>query len=279
MTAHLEPAGLGTVLGVWAHPDDEAYLSAGLMALARDRGSRVVVATATCGERGTDDPARWPPHRLAEVRRAELTESLAALGVTEHSWLGFADGGCADVPLRHGAATVRALIEAVRPDTVLTFGPDGMTGHPDHSAVSAWTTSAWRATGARSRLLYATATPEFYEQWDELHLRLGVYVGDARPAGVPRRQLAVHLELPPDALARKVSALQAQTSQTAALIEAMGVDVYTAWVATESFVSADPADRADVGSAAAGDGQPAPMAARAAEPNLVFPNHYRGSTT
>src|SRR5687767_15747549 len=43
-------AGLGTVLGIWAHPDDEAYLSGGLMAMARDHGSRVVCVTATRGE-------------------------------------------------------------------------------------------------------------------------------------------------------------------------------------------------------------------------------------
>ena len=56
---------LGTVLGVWAHPDDEAYLSGGLMAMARDAGSRVVCVTATRGELGTPDPQAWPPERLA----------------------------------------------------------------------------------------------------------------------------------------------------------------------------------------------------------------------
>ena len=45
-------AELGTILGIWAHPDDEAYLSAGLMALARDNGQRVVCVTATRGELG-----------------------------------------------------------------------------------------------------------------------------------------------------------------------------------------------------------------------------------
>ncbi|HLZ38595.1 MAG TPA: PIG-L family deacetylase, partial [Mycobacteriales bacterium] len=46
-------ADLGTILGIWAHPDDEAYLSAGLMAIARGAGSRVVCATATRGELGS----------------------------------------------------------------------------------------------------------------------------------------------------------------------------------------------------------------------------------
>ena len=58
---------LGTILGVWAHPDDEAYLSGGLMAMARDAGARVVCVTATRGELGTPDPRTWPPDQLAVV--------------------------------------------------------------------------------------------------------------------------------------------------------------------------------------------------------------------
>src|SRR5918998_1048475 len=62
-------AELGTILGIWAHPDDEAYLSGGLMAMARDNGSRVVCVTATRGELGTPDPAAWPPRRPVCRRR------------------------------------------------------------------------------------------------------------------------------------------------------------------------------------------------------------------
>src|SRR5689334_19924197 len=83
---------VGVLLGVWAHPDDEAYLSSGLMARARAAGSRVVVATATRGEAGTDDPAGWPPERLAAIREREMAASLAALDVREHFWLGYRDG-------------------------------------------------------------------------------------------------------------------------------------------------------------------------------------------
>ncbi|MDP3891435.1 PIG-L deacetylase family protein, partial [Nocardioides sp.] len=124
--------GTGTLLGVWAHPDDEAYLSAGLMARARRAGLRVVVATASRGEHGTSDPDTWPPHRLGPVRERELSESLAAVGVTEHHWLGHRDGELDRQPADVGAAQVAELIELVRPRTIVTFGPDGMTGHPDH---------------------------------------------------------------------------------------------------------------------------------------------------
>jgi hypothetical protein len=77
----IDISDLGTVLGVWAHPDDETFLTAGLMALARAGGYRVVCATATRGEHGTDDPDRWPPARLGRLREYELAAALAALDV------------------------------------------------------------------------------------------------------------------------------------------------------------------------------------------------------
>ena len=58
-------ADLGTILSVWAHPDDETYLCAGLMARAVRSGARVVCVTATRGELGSSDPERWPPGRAA----------------------------------------------------------------------------------------------------------------------------------------------------------------------------------------------------------------------
>lgn len=77
MQQNLTVPALGTILGIWAHPDDEAYLSAALMAEARDAGQRVIVVTATDGELGGDGP-------VADWRRREAVESLAAVGVTDH---------------------------------------------------------------------------------------------------------------------------------------------------------------------------------------------------
>src|SRR3954467_1373769 len=90
---------LGTVLGVWAHPDDEAFLSAGLMALARDAGNRVVCVVATDGGLGTDQPDRWPPARLAAIRASEHVASLAAVGVDELVRFEYGDGACSAVPV------------------------------------------------------------------------------------------------------------------------------------------------------------------------------------
>src|SRR4051794_10204741 len=156
MSAPLVGEQIGPLLGVWAHPDDEAYLSAGLMAAARRSGRRVVVVTATRGEQGTSEPGDWPPERLRALRERELAESLRVVGVEEHLWLGYDDGSLARADARLAVASLRRIIEDVGPDTVVTFGPDGMTGHDDHRTVSSWVTEAWRSCAHASDLWYAT---------------------------------------------------------------------------------------------------------------------------
>ncbi|WP_202879322.1 PIG-L deacetylase family protein [Nocardioides cynanchi] len=231
------PDRIRTLLGVWAHPDDEAYLSSGLMAAVRRAGGRVVVVTATRGEHGTDDPQRWPPERLAPHRERELRDSLAVVGVHEHRWLPHRDGELADLPLAAGADALVGVLEELRPDTVVTFGPDGMTGHDDHRAVSRWTTEAWRLTGQRGELWYATLTPEFHDEWGHLNEEVGLWFA-GRPPSTPQADLAAHLHLTGRRLTQKHRALRAHASQTRGLEDLVGATVYRRWWADESFVAA-----------------------------------------
>ena len=137
----MDVSKLGTILGVWAHPDDEAYLSAGTMALARENGQRVVVATATRGELGNPDPDTYSTYDMAVIRTHELDAALETIGVDEHVWFDLPDGSLDEIDEPRLVARIRALIDEVQPDTILTFGPDGMTGHPDHVTISRATTS------------------------------------------------------------------------------------------------------------------------------------------
>ena len=230
-----EVAALGTILSVWAHPDDETYLAAGVMAAARDGGQRVVCVTATAGERGTDDPDTWPPYRLGAVRRWEAAAAMAVLGVDEHRVLGLPDGGLVDLDGK-GTELVGRLIDEVRPDTILTFGPDGATFHRDHLAVHRWTTTAWEQRGRPGRLLYAAESSEHLARFADLYEEWGVYMTDERPVGVPEDELAVHLELRGAALDRKLTALRAMASQTADAVSLVGEALYAEQAATESFV-------------------------------------------
>src|SRR5437870_1259607 len=115
---------LGTVLLVWAHPDDDIYTSAGIMAASAAAGDRVVDVTATRGEGGSMDEERWPPETMGEVRTQELYRSLEILGVKEHRFLEELLDVDMQTPLDgSGASQVEQIVGDVLPHTILTFGP------------------------------------------------------------------------------------------------------------------------------------------------------------
>ncbi len=223
---------LGTVMSIWAHPDDEAYLCGGLMAAATDAGSRVVCITATRGELGVTDPVRWPPDRLAGIREIEMAECMRILGVSEHHWLGYPDGGCESVEPDAAAENIAGLIREIRPDTVLTFAPDGQTGHPDHIAVHHWTAEAVRRTGIGTLHVVAN-TADWLDANLERFTTLGAIVGEPpRPWTGP---LSIDLPLDGDVLDRKLAALAAQASQTEAFRALVGEDYYRTVFSRERF--------------------------------------------
>jgi LmbE family N-acetylglucosaminyl deacetylase len=230
-------APLGTILSIWAHPDDETYLAAGVMAAAAARGQRVVCVSATAGELGTDDAERWPPARLGWVRRLEAAAAMAVLGVDEHHVLGLPDGAL-DAHDAAGTAMVGRLLDAVRPDTILTFGADGVTFHPDHVAVHRWVTDAWRQRGRGGRLLYAATTTEHLDRFGALYEDWGIYMSDERPAGVASEELALGVCLDGWELDRKVTALRAMATQTAEVVSGLDADTFAALAAEECFVEA-----------------------------------------
>ena len=224
-------ARLGDTVCVWAHPDDETYLAGGVMAALRDAGHRVVCVTATRGELG----GQAPPEVLRELRTRELECALAVLGVHELRWLDVADGCCEETDARGPVAGIAEVLREVRPRTVLTFARDGMTGHPDHRAVSAWTSEAFGlAAPAGSALLHAAVTADDITRAEDVDRRLGVLVGEPPPA-TPDDELAVRAVLDGSLLARKLRALEALRSQTAWARSTIGPVAYEAWVRTESF--------------------------------------------
>jgi len=226
---------LGTVLGVWAHPDDEAYLSSGLVLRAREAGSRVVVVTATDGELGGSARTLLGRRRLARTRRRELAASLRVLGVDEHHALGHPDGGCASADRAAAVERVAEVIRDVRPDTIVTFGPDGLTGHADHRTVGSWTVEAAALAGHRGRLWFPTLTPEFHRRWSSLNERAGVWMDPRRVPSTPADEVVAAVRLSGAQLRRKVAALAAQPSQTAGLIALVGEHTYGQWWGTEWF--------------------------------------------
>ena len=228
---------LGTVLSVWAHPDDESYCCAGLMAAAVDNGQRVVCVTATRGEQGSTDPARWPAGpQLASIRTAEMQKCLAELGVVDHRWLDYPDGGCADVNQAEAVARVRAIVEHVRPDTVLTFGPDGRTFHTDHIAVSRWVAEA--VAGSAIEVFHVANTVEWIELVAQRLDPAALMMDDRQPSPVPGELCPLRVVLDGEELDRKYRAMLHQQSQIGPLLELGGPDFYRALLAEEAFTRA-----------------------------------------
>jgi LmbE family N-acetylglucosaminyl deacetylase len=239
------PAGT-TLLAVWAHPDDEAYLAAGLMADVADRGGRVVCAFATRGEQGAG-PGTATAAGRARLRGAEARRSLMALGVDQLRFLGHADGACDRVDPADGMAQVARLVHEVQPHTIVTFGSDGITGHPDHVAVSRWTIGAWtqsRLVGTPPELLLAATTEDFLARNAGLHRDIGLF-GYGSPRATRDDEVTVRVALSEQELDRKRAALAAHESQTPALAAAMGEDRYRGWWREETFRSPTGAEVAD----------------------------------
>jgi len=234
-----EAAELGTVLGVWAHPDDDIYLSAGLMAAAVEAGQRVVDVTATHGEGGSMDDEKWPPATMGDVRTNELLRSLDVLGVKEHHFL----EGPVDIDMDTGldpagAEQVHQIMKDVDPDTVLTFGPDGMTGHVAHKDVSRWAGEAFAQVAKPGAGLYHAVFPKsMAEEWLEKLAPFNIF-RPGTPNVVPDDEIDLYFEPPTGLLDRKIASIKEHASQIEALYEVFGDDGFRQFMAKEGFVLA-----------------------------------------
>jgi LmbE family N-acetylglucosaminyl deacetylase len=129
---------------VLAHPDDESLGTGGTLATYAARGVETFLITATRGERGRygDNHGRPPDAVVGATREAELRAAAAELGVHEVTVLGLPDGALDRVEPRLAQDAIAGHLRRIRPHIVVTFGPDGAYGHPDHVAISQLTTAA-----------------------------------------------------------------------------------------------------------------------------------------
>ena len=228
---------LGTILGVWAHPDDESFLAAGLLAAAVAKNQRVVLVTATRGEAGVRDETRWPRARLADIRTAELAEALQILCITDHRWLDYGDGLCNSVAADQAVARIEKIIDEVQPDTILTFGPEGLTGHPDHICASNWATQA--AKGRPINLYYAVEDESRYQKYlKDLDEEFDIYFNIDKPPLREAKQCEIALTLPDTLVAKKRAALLAMPSQYEGMLDTQSAEVLQAILSLECFVRA-----------------------------------------
>jgi LmbE family N-acetylglucosaminyl deacetylase len=151
-----------TILGVFAHPDDESLACGGTLARLSDAGARVILLCASQGTRGSAiDSPLVPSGDLGRRRSDELREAARALGgIAEVLIFDHPDGDLrwADVPQLH--AEIVATIRDCHPDAVITFGEDGLYGHLDHIGVHERTCTAVRSFGENAPSLYYVTMPK-----------------------------------------------------------------------------------------------------------------------
>jgi LmbE family N-acetylglucosaminyl deacetylase len=132
------------LLCVFAHPDDETLGAGSTLATYAAAGVELYLVTATRGERGwQDEPSRNPgPQALGEIRTAELLAEAQVLGIREVQFLNYLDGDLDQADPAEAIGRIVAHIRRIRPQVVVTFGPEGSYGHPDHIAISQFTSAA-----------------------------------------------------------------------------------------------------------------------------------------
>jgi len=131
------------LLLVFAHPDDEAVFAAGVACRTVAEGGHVALCTATLGEQGKlGEPPVSARERLGVARQAELMDACGMLGISTIRVLGYQDRALAVAPPDTVRRQLVEVIRAVRPQVVVTFDPNGSNLHPDHVAISRFTSDA-----------------------------------------------------------------------------------------------------------------------------------------
>ena len=220
-----------TLVCVYAHPDDDAYGIAPTVALHTDDPDfRFVMVHATAGEQG-EIREGFPATRetLGAIRMAEDEAAWRALGRSpdRHEWLGLPDGGLTDLPFEDLVAMIARILEEEAPAVVATFGPDGITGHPDHITIGAATDEAFarvRAQGGPGlqRLVHNAFPQSVFDEWNRKRAEHGLRLHDPTQTyqlrAIPDEQIGITVEWREHA-SRVVAGLREHKSQLHVIID------------------------------------------------------------
>lgn len=156
-------------LFVFAHPDDESFAAGGTIAKLSSTGHEVMLACATSGCKGKSGEFQFATREeLARHREEELRSACSVLGVAELMLYRYPDGELKSLDPAALAERIRSTIAELKPDAILTFPPDGVTGHSDHIAISQATEKAVVLAEAqypegRRPSFYYTSIPHYYD--------------------------------------------------------------------------------------------------------------------
>lgn len=138
------------LLAILAHPDDESFAIGGTLAKYIHQGVQVILLCATRGEAGIPGV---PPEEAGAIREHELRIASKHLGI-DVIFLDYHDGELASAPHEILVETISGWIQRIQPQVIITFGPDGISGHPDHVTISHAVTDAYDQLDSKGMLLY-----------------------------------------------------------------------------------------------------------------------------
>lgn len=145
---------------VLAHPDDESFPLGGTLAKYAVEGVEITLVCATKGEAGIPG---LPREKTAYLRERELRAAANVLGLADVRFLGWQDGELGKADESTIIQQLVAILKEIQPQVVITFGDDGVSGHPDHIAIHHLTTAAFKQARVRS-ILYYIAPSEATQQ-------------------------------------------------------------------------------------------------------------------
>jgi LmbE family N-acetylglucosaminyl deacetylase len=142
--SNVNPGSPRTILGVFAHPDDETFGPGGALARLAAEGHTVHLLCATRGEAGTiGDSGGLGRRNLASIREEELAKACRALGIHSHRVLTLPDSGLARLDEETLVRPFVGALRALQPELLLSFHAEGISGHPDHRTVTARAATAF----------------------------------------------------------------------------------------------------------------------------------------
>lgn len=188
------------ILAVFAHPDDESFGPGGFIAKKIKTGAEVHLLCATRGQAGHNGT----PRNTAEVRSEELQNAAKILGIQQVEFFDFKDGCMCNHDIGPLMKIISEKVESFKPDILLTFNLNGVSGHVDHMAVSSAVTKVFDDTKIAEKLYYFTESKALSEKMQHYFIYF--------PQGKTREEVDEVVDVS-DVYDTKIKAMQAHVSQ------------------------------------------------------------------
>jgi LmbE family N-acetylglucosaminyl deacetylase len=187
---------------IFAHPDDEAFGPAGSIAkFAKERD--IYLICITDGNAGNNSQ-KENGKTLGQIRKEELEQSAKILGIKRAYFLNYPDGTLSNNLYHEIAEKIEKILTELKPDTILTFEPHGISGHIDHITTSLVSTFVFKKLEFIKKLLYYAELEEMMKEIPSYF----IYV----PPGYKKHELDLTIDIT-EFWEIKLKAMQSHKSQ------------------------------------------------------------------